>query len=516
MKPFYCLCGAASASLFSLTLVAPALAQKVGDKTPETKAPTPAPQSSPTTPKAPSYKEGYQFFGSFRARVENQNFFPTDKADGAYSFVGTTLRLGISRQTKHEEMLFELSAPGLFNLPTQANATVPQGALGQGANYRNENGGRVAGAFLKQGYFRFKGLTGATDSLKLGRFEFSDGAETVSTSGDVTLSWLKQNRVAQRLIGPFNFTHIGRAFDGVQFGNATPTRNSSIFAGFPTRGVFSLNGGDTLLQVRFAYAQTTVPIATKSAPGEYRLFGIYYDDSRSKTTKTDNRPLAARQADRDTIKLLTGGGHYLRNFALGKGGGKLDTLLWGAGQFGTWGKLHHAAYAYDAEVGYQPKNAPANLWLRAGFYYASGDGSKANGSNNHNTFFPILPTPRLYARYPFYSETNLQDAFVQAIIKPSAQWTLRADYHNLSLANASDLWYSGGGAYDNASFGYAGKPSGGFTSLANLFDLSVDYVASKSLTVSGYLAYAMGGSVVKTNYKSGDSVFAYLEATYKF
>ena len=62
--------------------------------------------------------------------------------------------------------------------------------------------------FPRQLYFRFKDPTFPGKALKLGRFDYSDGGETIPT--DPALLWLKKNRIAERLIGPFGFSHIGR------------------------------------------------------------------------------------------------------------------------------------------------------------------------------------------------------------------------------------------------------------------------------------------------------------------
>ena len=61
------------------------------------------------------------------------------------------------------------------------------------ANDRSRNAAMV---FPKQGFVRIK--EGA-HAVRLGRFEFNEGAETAP--GDGTLAWLKRERVAQRLIG---------------------------------------------------------------------------------------------------------------------------------------------------------------------------------------------------------------------------------------------------------------------------------------------------------------------------
>ena len=458
----------------------------------------------------PSPPSGLKITGSMRLRVEDWNWFPTGKTDGAYSFVGALLRVGGVYQTPRTEGMFELAAPALVGLPTHATASAPQGALGQGANYRDANRGQVASLFVKQAYMRWKDIGPSHLGLRLGRFEFADGAETSAT--DPSLAWLKQNRIAQRLIGPFGFTHIGRSFDGLQVSRNTPGHNVTLLAAFPTRGVFSVQGQDTLTDVRLGYLATTASQSSHRVHAEQRVFGIYYGDMRSQTIKVDNRPMAIRTGDHKNIEIGTIGGNVLRVDALPSG--TVDMLVWAAEQFGQWGALNHGAYALAAEIGYQPSRLPWKPWFRTGYFVATGDANPANGQ--HGTFMPILPTPRIYARYPFFTEANLKDVWFQTILRPNARTSIRSDVHGLWLDKGSDLWYAGGGAYENQNFGYAGRPANGQTNLGTLVDLSLDYQFDKDSTLSLYVAYAHGGKVTTNLYKGGDSTYNYFEITRRF
>jgi len=469
----------------------------------------PAEQKDKAAAKAPADR-GWTLFGALRVRVEDQNFFPTPRANGAYTFVGDSFRFGVQRQTKAADYWLEMEQDGLFNLPTKAIAPAPQGQLGHGATYRAINGGKVANLFLKQAFVRIKDIGSESNSLRLGRFEYGDGLET--TPADPSLNWLKQNRIGQRLIGPFGYTIVTRSFDGFQFTNNTPKGNLTVLGVFPTRGAFDLNGWDSLPDIKVAYVAGTLPRQTKTSASDMRLFFLYYEDDRSHEVKTDNRPAAVRGMDTSAIQVETFGGHYAR--VMNAGPGKLDVLGWIAGQVGTWGVQNHGAWAFSAEAGYQFPKTAWKPWLRAGYYMGSGDGNPNNGQ--HGTFFPVLPTARVYARYPFFAEANLDDAFVQAIAKPSNRLTLRSDVRWLRLADSHDLWYSGGGAFNNSSFGYQGRPSGGKTDLATLADLSADYQLSKTTALTLYGAYANGGGVVASSFTGRDSVFVYGEMNVKF
>jgi hypothetical protein len=178
------------------------------------------------------------------------------------------------------------------------------------------------------------------------------------------------------------------------------------------------------------------------------VFFIEYDDWRH-ILKTDNRPLAVRRGDLDNIRIDTFGGHTLHAFE--SRGGTFDLLLWGAVQTGRWGSQKQRAGAFDIEGGFQPKILPkARPWLRAGFTWGSGDGNP--NDNTHGTFFQLLPTPRPYARFPFFNMMNTEDRFGAMILRPHPKVTISSEFHSLHLSDANDFWYSGGGAYQTVDF----------------------------------------------------------------
>ena len=144
-----------------------------------------------------------------------------------------------------------------------------------------------------------------------------------------------------------------------------------------------------------------------------------------------------------------------------------------------------------------------------------GDGNPNDGT--HQTFFQVLPTPRIYARFPFYNLMNNQDAFAELILRPHPKWTFRADAHALRLSNKNDLWYAGGGAFQQTTFGYAGRPSSGSQSLSNLYDVSADYQLNAHMTLTGYFASATGRTVIEKIFPSGATgKFGYAELNYRF
>ena len=462
-----------------------------------------------TTP-TPATVGGITISGSLRTRVESWNWFG-DAAGGDYLFTGSLVRVAASESRKRIDWNVEAAVPFLLGLPTGAVGTGPAGALGLGANYyaANDNRSNVGHFFLRQAAVRVKQVAGvAGQSLRVGRFEFVDGTETAPA--DATLAALKRDRIAHRLIGNFAFSHVGRTADGAQYVLDRGRWNVTAVAFRPTCGVFDVDGWCDL-RVNVFYGSVTRRGSSAPHASEWRAFAIGYDDNRPGVVKVDARPVAVRRADTGSVAIATFGGHYVRADATRAG--VFDLLAWGAAQSGSWGAQAQRAGALAIEGGWQPR-AAWNPWLRGGWNAGSGDGSATDGT--HGTFFQLLPTPRVYARLPFFNMMNTQDVFAEGILRPSKQVTIRSDIHALRLWSASDLWYQGGGAFEPETFGYAGRPSNGRTGLSTLVDVSVDVAVSPHLSAAGYAGRASSGAVPGAIYAGGGTRFAYLELLARF
>lgn len=475
--------------------------------------------SSQSTPSAPPERKsnssefgGVTISGSLRGRAESWSWFDAPPGQSDYTFGAFLLRVALSQKKERFEWMVEGTSPWLMNLPAQSILPAPQGQLGQGANYYAANHNQDGSAGFHQGFLKFKSLFGdSPSSFRLGRFEFSDGAEV--KPADPVLAALKNDRIQQRLIGPVGFSHIGRSFDGIHFDRTTERNNFTFFAARPVEGVYQLRSLYEL-DVDIFYAAFTRQLPSKRAPGEIRLFAAEYHDGRP-VLKVDNRPLSARTADHSNIRITTFGGHYLA--AIGSGAAKTDLLFWGAAQVGNWGVLTHRAGAIAVEAGHR-FDAPMQPWLRAGYFRSTGDGNP--NDNEHSTFFQMLPTPRIYARFPFFNLMNNQDIFGELLLKPARKLSLRTDIHSLSLSSSQDLWYLGGGAFQQSTFGYTGRPGNGHSGLGTLFDGSLDYAVTTKTTLTFYGGVVRGGSVEAAIYPQGGanpgSHFIYFEFLQRF
>ena len=475
----------------------------------------PSPQAQPEkkSPAQPArHKIGpFEISINWRTRAEGWNWFQGPTGNSDYPLWNSLLRIGIGQTRERLDWFAELEQPSILGLPNDAVVAAPQGQLGLGGTYyaSNFNQTNNASVFLKQAYVDFKHL-GPT-RVKLGRFEYFDGTEVKPK--DPTLAVVVQSRISSRLISNFAFAAVQRTFDGGQFSLNSGKNNFTFFGARPTAGVFQVDGMPEL-DLEVYYGAYTRSLNTSHGESQLRVFGLGYVDDRTTILKTDNRPTPLRTHDVNKIQLATYGGDYVQVINTTKAG-KFDFLVWGVFQGGSWGALTQRAGAFVGEFGWVPPVKHLKPWLSAGYSYGSGDGNP--NDSTHGTFFQVLTTPRQYARFPFYNMMNNEDFYATLNLKPTSKLALRSEGHALRLANESDLWYSGGGAFQPKTFGYTGRPSNNFRSLANVWDISADYQVTRSLSTTFYYGHAWGQTVIAKIYpKDPNGQFFFLETNYHF
>ena len=449
---------------------------------------------------------------NWRVRVEGWDWFEDPSGgNNNYGFGHSLLRVAIRQELDRFDWEVEAAQDAILGLPNDAVVAAPQGQLGLGGTYYAANGNNAnnANAYIKQAFVRFKKAGPA--SVKVGRFEFFDGLEIKPQ--DPSLATIVQTRLAHRLISNFGFSAVQRSFDGVQASANLGANNLTFFAARPTRGVFQVDGNGEL-DVDAYYGAFSRPINWSHNAAELRVFGLGYIDHRTTVLKTDNRAAPARAADLDKIEIATFGADYAQVLDA-QSAGKFDFAGWGAFQTGSWGTQTQRAGALVGEVGWQPAVDVLHPWLSAGYSYGSGDGNP--NDSHHGTFFQVLTTPRLYARFPFYNMMNNEDAYATLDLHPTSRLSLRSEGHALRLASAADLWYLGGGAFQRKTFGYTGRPSNGERSLANVWDVSADYKFSRFFAATLYYGHAWGKSVIASIYPGNPNAqFVYLETNVHF
>ena len=449
--------------------------------------------------------------GNLRARVYSWDWFGVDPGHD-YTYPAAIFRAGLSQNKKKYDWQLEFSVPVIVALPTDAVLPAPKGQLGLGGSYyaANSNSENNGSLFLKQAAVRFKELGGiAGQSIRFGRFEFGDGAEVAPKNP--SLAALKRDRIGQRLLGTFGFTDVQRSFDGALYTLGNAKTNLTVFGARPTEGVFQVDGwGD--LKINVFYAAVTRQISTDGMDAEWRAFVIPYRDYRSGVAKVDNRPAAVRNADTGNINVWSWGGHFI---GIEKtSAGPVDVLLWGVFQTGAWGSLTQRSGAFAAEAGWQPQVA-WSPWIRGGYDYGSGDGNP--NDQTHGTFFTVLYTPRVYSRTPFFNQMNNTDLFAELILRPTKRISIRSDVHAIDVANSADFWYTGGGAFQSSTFGYAGRAVSNQSGLATLVDVGPDVTVNAHTAFSLYYGHASGGAIPHAIYSSTDNLnFFYLELGLRF
>lgn len=441
---------------------------------------------------------------NWRTRAEGWNWFegPTGQSD--YGFWNSTLRIGLGQTGERVDWFVEGEQPSILALPDDAVVASPQGQLGLGGSYyaANNNHTTEANGFVKQAFVSFKNL--GPLALKVGRFEYFDGAEVKPS--DPFLASIVQTRIASRLISNFGFSAVQRSFDGVQLSLNSGPSNLTFLGARPTQGVFQVNGMNEL-DVDVYAGTYTRSIGSGRSAGELRVFGIGYVDHRTLVLKTDNRPSAIRSSDHGKIEIGTYGMNYAHVYDADKAG-KFDVVLWGALQNGSWGNQTQHAAAFVTEAGWRLPVRVSEPWFSVGYSYGSGDGDP--GNSRHSTFFQLLPTPRPYARFPFYNMMNNEDAYGTLNLHPASRLSVQTEVHALRLARATDLWYSGGGAFQPKTFGYTGRPSSGNRALANVWDFNLDYQFTRSFSTTFYYGHAWGKGVIASIYpedRNGQFVF---------
>ena len=495
------------ASLVTAVPGAAAVAQRASPDKPAPQAvvlqPAPAPAALATRKPV--------FTVYLRERGNATEYFSATPNAEVYGHGDSLLRFSLAQRLPRFDYMIEAGNSSELELPHDAVSPVTaQGQLGLGGiYYANNNNNPYPAAFsLRSGYLRYHFKKRDANVIRLGRFEFLDGAET--TPKNTTLTWLQTNRVAQRLIGNFGFSNGQRSFDGIEAKLGGDNWDLTAMGARAVGGVFNMNANkelDTdaqyLAYSRYVGKQRVL----------FRGFALGYHDGRPTIVKTDNRALPVRTADHNNVRIGSYGGNMIAALPLGKQ--TFDLMVWGVGQNGRFGALDHKAGAFALEGGLRLDTVRTKPWLRGGYTRSTGDNNATD--NQHGTYFQVLTTPRNYARYPFFNMMNLKDGFVQFIDKPTPRVEVRTDLHWLQLTNPNDLQYQGGGAYDGKVFGFTGRPSNGHTSLASLYDISADFAVSKQVAMTAYYAHAFGKTVIASIYPAHrDSNYGYIELTYKF
>jgi hypothetical protein len=409
---------------------------------------------------------------ALRSRVEWWDAYATE----AHSIVGTRARLRLSYGWADTLFLTgEVQAQRLDSMEETGTGAIATHRAANGARYRAHDLD-VRGLHLE-----LRPAEGAW--LRLGRQDVKLGSEVLYPEAD--WRYLKTARVGERLVGTVGWTHVERAYDGVAGGWDLGSHTLFCFLARPTTGVLTARDAyDVQHDLAVGGGAFTVERGAWLPSTELSAFAIDYDDDRS----------PSRGGLAQGVHVTSVGAHALGIHPVGPG--RLDLLLWAAGQGGRYDGLDHEAWAALLEAGYQWPDRFAKPWLRAGLNLASGDGDP--GDRDHATFFNLLPTNHIY--YGFADQLafqNLWNPFVQLRLAPHPKLAVNLFVHWFRLMQEEDSRYSGSGAATRDAFGFAAQPSGGERDVGTEYDLVLTLTPHAALTLETGLSWLDGGSVFR-------------------
>ncbi len=422
----------------------------------------------------------------------------------SYDFMGNKLQLGLRARRGPLDIFLQYEDVTLANVP--ANAVGPGGLYYANTPTRTQHGAVLRNAWAS---YRVSFAADVALSVRGGRQLYGNGLEVAVR--DPELRWLQSQRLAQRLIGAWDYTQAGRSFDGGRIALEHPAFNLTGFGFRPTWGGFEVDANPEL-DIVVGGAAMSLP-DSDHLPGTFaQMSWMFYQDERD-VLFIDNRPLAAREASRGRparLQTLGINAAHVERFSQGL----LDAVAYGFGQAGDWQGQDALGWAYGAEAGWRFTELPARPWFRAGINAASGDPDPLD--DRHQTFFQMLPTGWIYAQMPFYNMMNNRDIFVQAILDPDPNVSLRFDGHWLGVGSVQDLAYFGSGATRNDLYGYGGVPTRGHRDLALMVDIQATVRVTTWFSIYAFYGHAFGQGVIGANDAGTGNDYGFVETSFLF
>jgi hypothetical protein len=441
-------------------------------------------------------------------RLSAWSFFepPSNGGDPDYVHVANRLRVGVRRAARRYEVIAAVQYVHLGGLPDRA---IGPGPLGDGAMYF-DHAGRTNPWDVYLRYLNVR-LTAVPGGLiaQGGRMGYTSGAE--APSGVPKVDTVSAQRIGSRLIGEFEWSLFQRSYDGVRVDWKRPRLQATGAWLRPTQGGFEDAANRSIADIDLLIGAVTLQPGTVAPRTQAQLFAYRYDDERPVRARPDNSGLSASRVD---ASIATFGASLAGAYPAGPG--EADTVLWVAGQSGSWYGQRHRAISVAVEGGFEWATAPWRPWVRGGLLYASGDPNPAD--DQHGTFFPMLPTVRKYALSATYSPMNLNDRFLEISLRPHDRVRASTSVRVLSLVSAADGWYAGSGAtqQEGRIFGYAMRPSRGATGLGKVLEGSMDVRLTPHWSLNGYLGHIRGGDVVDGTFARDRLFFGYVEQVLRF
>lgn len=439
---------------------------------------------------------------NFRNELWNTFQKQDSNTDRTYDFFLIRARAFINLEWEH--IAFHVMGQGVkaFNLPED-------GAFGPGVLYFNASDQKTGpGNFqFVEAYIHLKNLRGFY--LKGGRMGFKDGGQVLYKDSP-KLNWVIKKRLSERLIGNWDWTLIGRRYDGGSGGWSNEMFDINLMGAIVTFGGFDIDDGywKDLDRVVVTGGAFTVKEGVLVQNTQFQLFNYFY---------FDNRNPAITLAGND-LKINTTGVSMVGAYPMGTG--ELDTMLWFAFQLGDFGIEDQRALAFIAELGYQFTSTPWKPWLRFGVAYASGDGDPNDSDNG--TFFNMVPTNHKWYGYADTTAfSNIVDLYNQILLKPHKKVFLGLEGHLFWLASDDEVWIGGSGPFNDSAFGYAFRnpvPGNDIESfLGGEIDITVSFKALEYLVLQAGYSHFFGAEGVQAVFDGEDQLdWFYTQATIPF
>ena len=319
--------------------------------------------------------------------------------------------------------------------------------------------GYLANVDLRRAFVLFKNLGEKPVDLQVGR--------QVLVYGD------------QRLIGHLEWVDQGRTYDGVRvrshpekfFVDAWAVNIRETGAVNDDKYFYGVYGGPKFLDLYFLGVQDQMTAGGESGGGTTLLWTVGFRFHGKK--------------------------------------GKFDYVVEMPFQFGELNGDDVQAWGAAAVVGYTFEDSSWQPRIYFEFNFASGDDDPTDGTNKQ--LQTLFPTAHLWYGYADQvGWNNLMDFRLGVLLKPSAKWRIKIDYHHMRRPEELGAWQDVTGKVIRN--GAAGSSS----HLADEFDLIVQWLPSKPVNVQfGWTTFFPGGFIKET----GDSPvasFIYLQCRVVF
>lgn len=326
---------------------------------------------------------------------------------------------------------------------------------------------------IRQAYFQFGPKT---MNLTLGRQVFLYGDE--------------------RVIGPLDWTNLGRTFDAARFHYERSSWWIDVFAAsVVTFDSDELNASDLFNNQGMGREQVFSGIyfsSTGLVPWQVTDFYALELHEDSSAGSTDFVSLGTRMKA-DPAKLS---------------GWDYDTEM--VAQFGEVRSRDLAAFAGHWGGGY---NWLKNPWKpRVGIEYNFGTGDSSARDGHVNTFQNLFPTNhKFYGYMDLFSWQNIHNPAVSFSMQPAKSIKLQLDYHAFWLAETGDAWYRANGVTQVRPIN-----SGAGSFVGTELDFTASWKATKNVAFQVGYSHFFAGDYLAATGANDDADFAYTQVQIDF